>query len=198
MEMYGYYRNKKFTDIYDNYDSFKEEYNSTPLGNKLTNDNLEVLFYLLYANYGNSTISNADENQFKYRLFSTIFQYGPEWQVKLGIQTQLANMNLNEGELFEGVKRIYNHAYNPGTAPSTNTTNELDYINDQNVSKTKRGKLEAYAALYDLIDADITKAFLDKFKNLFIKFVAPERPGWYVTYTDDNVEVVDDDSFRDF
>lgn len=68
---------KKFTDIYPDYDTFEDDYTGSPLNGAITNDNLEILYYLLYAKYGNSHITNMDENQFKFKLFSTIWKYGP-------------------------------------------------------------------------------------------------------------------------
>jgi hypothetical protein len=40
-------------------------------------DNVSLVYYLLYARYGNNPIANRDENQFKFKIFSVIFQYGP-------------------------------------------------------------------------------------------------------------------------
>ena len=47
------------------------------ISNNGTDANATTLYYLLYARYGNSHIVNTDENQFTYKLFSTIFMYGP-------------------------------------------------------------------------------------------------------------------------
>ena len=38
------------------------------------------------AKYGNNPIANKDINQFKYKLFSTVFMYGPTWAKRLDIQ----------------------------------------------------------------------------------------------------------------
>ena len=81
---------------------------------------------------------------------------------------------------------MYNHAENPQTAPTTQTTDELDYINEQNVNKYKKGKLDAYALLMGLIKNDVTEAFLVRFKPCFLVVVAPQVPLWYVTPVDDS------------
>lgn len=90
---------------------------------------------------------------------------------------------MTDDELFTGATQIHNHAYNPGTAPSTNTLNELTAINEQNTSKNKKGKMDAYAMLIALLETDVTESFLNKFKKLFLTVVQPEEPLWYATDT---------------
>ena len=93
--------------------------------------------------------------------------------------------NLTDTELTTGTKAIYNRAENPGTTPTTGSLSELTYINEQNTSNTKKSKLEAYAELYALIDMDVTQAFIDKFKKLFLNIVQPELPLLYEEDEDD-------------
>lgn len=143
----------------------------------------QTLFYLLYARYGNSSIANADENQFMYRLYSTIFMYGPSWEKRFEIQQNLRN--LTESDLLQGAKQIYNHAYNPGTSPATSDLTELDAINEQNTTNYKRSKLEAYSSLWDMLSTDVTKSFIDRFENLFIKVIASGKPLLYATEEED-------------
>jgi hypothetical protein len=78
-------------------------------------------------------------------MFSVIFQYGPTWEKKLDIQEKLRD--LTEAEILAGAKAIYNHAFNPETTPSTASLEELNYINDQNITNYKKSKLEAYSIL---------------------------------------------------
>lgn len=175
-----------FTEIYDDVDEFKEDYTLCGIPETITDKSITTLFYLLYAKYGNNPIANMDINQFKYKLFSTIFQYGPNWEKKLDIQDKLRN--LTEEELLLGGKNIYNHAYNPSSIPATGTLEELQYINDQNTSNRKRSKMEAYSLLIGLLDSDITEDFLRKFSILFKQFVSPEKPLLYIT-EDEDLEV---------
>ena len=73
--LFGEYNiTKTFAEIFGSFDDFKNEYNSLPtsLKNVVSNNDysfLEQVYYGLYSKYGNSHISNADENQFKYKLF---------------------------------------------------------------------------------------------------------------------------------
>lgn len=157
--------------------------------NNNTYATINTLFYLLYARYGNSSIASNDISQFKYKLWTIIFQYGGAWQKRLDIQKNLQEMSLEEyitvngvtvlNPLFSGSKQIYNHAMNPSTAPSTDTMTPLTKIDDQSVTNNKRGLLESYNSLETLLKTDVTEAFLDKFKKLFIKVVTPEKALYY-------------------
>ena len=49
--LYGNYRTRKFTDIWPTYDSFKADYVNSALQN-LTEEQINNLYYLLYARYG--------------------------------------------------------------------------------------------------------------------------------------------------
>ena len=184
--------------------------------------NLQILYYLLYSKYGNSPIANSDENQFKTKLGAVIWQYGPTWEKKVEIQNTLRG--LSEAQIKTGAIKavtntgtvsasgsnsynnlkstdsgsdIHNHAYNPGTEPTTQTTTELNYINEQQVDKygksntmsgsvennstqtnnistndsTTKGILDGYAELWELLVSDVTDDFLSKFKPLFQKVI---------------------------
>lgn len=178
--MFGTYLTKKFSDIYSNVNTFVNEYHGLGIPAKVSDANIVTLYYLLYGRYGNSTIANFDENQFKYRLFGLIFQYGPTWDKELQLQESLRN--LTDEQLLEGSRAIYNRALNPNSAP---TTEELDYISEQNVTKYKKSKLEGYALLMELLKRDVTEEFLTRFKNLFIKIVEPYNEQLYETDIDE-------------
>lgn len=141
---------------------------------------LDLLYYLLVARYANSVIASDDENRFKYQMFSIMFQYGPTWAKELEIQKSLRT--LTEDELREGTRSTVNNAMNPSTQPSTIDTEELPYVNQQNVSKVKRSKVDGYALVLSLLKNDVSEEFLRRFQKLFLTVVQPERPLWYVTY----------------
>lgn len=181
--LYGNYRTRTFSDIWTKYEDFKAYYDADYLPKKITEQSLKTLYFLLYSRYGNSSIANSDENQFKAGVLATIFMYGPTWEKRLEIQDKLRA--LSENEIITGGSAIYNSALNPGTAPTTQTTEELNFINQQNTTKYKKSKLEGYAMLTDLLQTDVTKEFLDRFKKLFITVVQPQEPLWYVTEGDE-------------
>ena len=187
--LYGNYRQVKFTDVWGDADTFLSDYSSNGIKTTISQDSAKTLYYLLYSRFGNSVVASSDTNRFKYDVWATIFSYGPTWEKRLEIQEKLRD--LTDDDLFTGATQIYNHAYNPGTAPSTSTLDELTAINEQNTNKHKKAKMDGYAMLMSLLETDVTEVFLDKFKKLFLKVVQPELPLWYAT------ETIDDDIIGD-
>lgn len=190
------YSTNIFTDIYDNVEDFVSDYKNNGIPYQytvgsttvqtLTDTNVQALYYLLYARYGNSPLANRDITQFKYKLFSIIFQYGPAWQKELEVQRKI--MNLSEDDIRLGSKAIYNQALNPQTEPSTAALSELTYINQQNTTNYKKSPLEGYAILMELLKKDVTEEFINKFGRCFKKFVSNERPIIYVTEEEEDEE----------
>ena len=170
-----------FTDVWNSYQDFLEDFNDSPFAGSITKT--EILFYLLYARYGNNPIANRDTHQFKFKIFSVIYQYGPTWEKRLAIQEDLRG--LSGDDLLKGAKAIYNTALNPSTAPSTGSLDDLTYINSQNTTNYKKSKMDAYAQLWALLETDVTEDFLAKFKKCFKVFVAPEKPLLFVTEEDE-------------
>ena len=181
---YGNYRASTFADIFPDADKFFSEYTQSILftadtsdENKIPSNYMRILWGLLYARYGNSSIASSDPNRFKYQLWSIIYSAGPAWVKKLELQAKLRN--LTDEELVTGSKTISNLAYHDGTAPSTATLDEIQAISQQNTVNTKRSKLDGYNLLYSLLVQDVTDEFLRRFKKLFLQVVAPEGPLWY-------------------
>ena len=215
------YDTNLFCEIWDSSDKFLADYNNT--GTEFTNqvpttisqENALMTYLLLFSRYGNNPIANYDVTQFKNKIFTLIWQYGPAWEKRLSMQEDIRNLTLQE--ITQGTKTdwssegtqsqnnsgtdttINNHAYNPSTAPTTQSTNELDYIDQQQVAKgsntstisgtdskttgqvVTKSKMDAYAQLWDLVATDVTNIYIAKFKNCFKQFVAPERRMIYVT-----------------
>ena len=182
---YGSYRTRTFADIFPDVDTFTEGFSESAFNisdsNYLegTTNLLPQIYYMLYAHYGNSHIAYSDENQFKYYLWTLIYQYGPTVAKEREIQEKL--IMLKEEELMLGGKAVYNHSYNPSTAPSTGTMEELLTINDQNTTNYKKSKLEGYANLLALLKKDVLDEFIHRFARLFIKITAPDYPLFYET-----------------
>ena len=183
--LYGNYRTRTLNDIYSRYSEFEDDFNmykGIGLNPNFTSQTTpQTIFYLLSGKYGNSHIANSDENQFKLKLFSTIFQFGPTWEKRLDIQSKLRGMN--ETDILTGSKQINDHAYNPSTEPSgPNVVNgEITSVNEQSKIKYTKSKVDAYASLYAMLETDVTEDFLGRFKKLFLAIVEPEYPLWYIT-----------------
>ena len=177
--LYGSYRQVTFTDVWGDAQSFLSEYKSNGIQTTISEQSATTLYYLLYSRYGNSTVASSDTNRFKYDVWGTIFSYGPTWEKRLEIQEKLRE--LTDDDLFTGAKQIYNHAFHNGAPPATSYLDELPAINEQNTSKHKKAKMDAYAMLISLLETDVTQQFLDKFKKLFLIVVQPEKSLWYAT-----------------
>ena len=175
----GNHRMPQFTDIYPNKDAFLTQYKSIGIPVTITDESATTLYFLLYSRYGNEYISSSDRNRFEYNLFAIVWQYGPTWEKRVEIQKKFRDMS--EEELLKGATQIYNTADNPGTAPTTSTLAELQYINHQNTTKSVRSKLDAYGMLESLLEKDVTGEFLNKFKKLFNPFAGPECNTLFIT-----------------
>lgn len=155
----------KFREVYNSADSFYTDYTSYGIPTTISETNCKTLFYLLYAKYGNSHFANRDLVQSKLKIFSTIFKYGPTWEKKLEIQTNLRLLEL--ADLQEGSKQITNHANNPNTAPGTSALDELEYIDEQHAVNYKKNKVDAYATLWNMLATDVTEEFINRFNKIF-------------------------------
>lgn len=169
---------KTFVDIYDNVTTFKNDYTAMTAfqSTELTNTVIEQIYYMLYARYGNNPITNLDENQFKYKLFMTIWQYAPTWLKRVNIQKALRGLGNDPDDLSDiiaGAKVIYNQAANPETEPSTLELEEINYINTQNTTNYKKSKMDAYTQLWTILVSDVTEEFINRFRFLFKKSVSP-------------------------
>ena len=164
---------KTFNEIWANYTAFSTDFNSSPFTGIIKAPNLEILYYLLYAKFGNSFITNLDENQWKFKVFSTIWKYGPAWEKKLEIQANLKELDIKSKDFLKGARAIYNKALNPETEPSTAALTELTYINEQTTTNYEKSKMDALTQLWNLIATDVTDSFLERFAPLFKKIWNP-------------------------
>ena len=183
-----------YSEIWSKYDDFKADYDALIVGfgeniSPVLTTSLQTIYYLLYAKYGNNPIANSDISQFKMKIISIIYAYGPTWEKKQAIQKTLRS--LTEAELLLGAKQIYNHALNPSSEPSTSALTELEYINDQNTANYQKSKMEAYSILWNLLNAEPTRDFIDKFKRCFAVFVDKMRTAFYID--NDNDYIIEED-----
>lgn len=183
-ELIPQYSTVLFTDVWESVNDFAYDYQHVGIPVTINvATSATTLYYLLYARYGNTPIANNDITQFKYKIFSIVYQYGPTWEKRLDIQKKLRD--LTDADILSGPKAIYNNALNPSTSPSTGSLDELTYINSQNTTNYKKSKMDAYMQLWDLLKTDITEEFLAQFRKCFKQFVAPERPLIYISDEDE-------------
>ena len=108
-----------------------------------------------------------------------MFMYAPTWAKRLDIQDKVRS--LTDSDIIAGDKTIYNQALAPNQAPSTSTLEEVDYISSQNTANKKKSKMNAYNDLLMLLETDVTKEYIDRFKKLFLTIVEPSVTAIYVT-----------------
>lgn len=172
--LFGTYLTRTFSDIFPDLDTLKSSYEALPTSMQVveSDDDLERIFLLLMSKYKNSHICNTDEDQFILQFFTKLYINAPVYLKKTEILSAVRKLGMDE--IQTGATAVYNHAYNPGvTGTSTSDPTELTFINDQNTTKYKKAKTDAYAEYLTLLKQDPTEAFLDRFKDLFLSIVEP-------------------------
>ena len=96
VDMIPQYDTKLMTEVWSQASEFLNDYQNIGIPTTISNQNATTLYYLLYARYGNTPIANYDENQWKYKMFSIIFQYGPTWEKRLDIQNTLRGLQISD------------------------------------------------------------------------------------------------------
>ena len=175
------YNTKTFADVFPDFESFKYCFDNdfeAYAKDCISADSLKTLYWILYSRYCDNPIVNYSEINFKAKMVSNTYQKGPAWERKLSLQKSLRD--LTDDELVKGARTIFNRAVHPETEPGTDTDEELDYINAQDVSKQRRSKLDAYSYLQDVLKTDVTEEFVKSYAKLFSKFVSPTVTRIYV------------------
>lgn len=143
----------------------------------LSDDQTYQCYYLLMSRYYDSTFKLTDKDSIARRFGAILASYGAVWAKHKEINQKVRNMS--EDEIIEGQTSVSNNASNPSIEPSTQTLEELTYIDNQLVNKTKRSKLNAYEQFKDMIDSEKDEWLINKFKDLFIKFPRITVEGYY-------------------
>lgn len=182
------YNTELFKNIFTSKSGFLNEWKESDFytSGLVDDSKIQLTYALLYARYGNSPISNLDKNQFKAKVWATIFQYAPSWQKELWIQNELRGLDATD--VVAGGKAVYNKALHPGTTPSTSALTELQFIDEQNTTNYTKSKLEGLSILDSLLKTDVTSEYVDKFKNLFKHFVYDENPLLYISEVEEDEE----------
>lgn len=127
MSNYPRFDTKLFSEIWERVDEFVYDYQTIGIPMTISISNANTLFYLLYARYGNNPIANYDEEQFKYKVFSIIWQYGPTWQKRLSVQESLRGLQLSDliddGSLHE----LFSHTGSENSSKTGSDGNTRTY-----------------------------------------------------------------------
>ena len=175
------YEHLTFDEIFNDSGVFVTKLRATSIITEaeITDSFLVALFGMLFAKHGFDPIISASEDIFVFKTALTTQEFAPTYLKKADIQRKLRALNLDE--IREGYKNIFNHAVNPSTKPSTDNTNELPYISDQNVNKGTKGKVDAYAYLWEILRNDVTEEFLKKYDKLFSRVATTTARPIYIT-----------------
>ena len=153
------YNTKLFVDIYPDLASFLLDYNNVQFPKILSNESINTVYYLLYARYGNNPIANLDENQFKYKLFSIVYMYGPTWEKRLNVQTTLRGLQLSDLLDDGSISELFEHEGSKsdtasGSNGNTRTLNTLE-------ANTGTSALAHTGTIGNIHDNDITNSGSD-------------------------------------
>ena len=171
------FNNKLFSQIWQDADAFLADYedyedNIDDL-NKVDDKYVKLTWQLIASKYANTPIRSDSESQFKLSVFGIMFSEAPTFVKTLEIQKKIRE--LTDAELMAGESVISNQANNPDETPSTQTLDELQYINRQQVAKHKKSKIQAYALQSSMLQGDLSEAYVRKFASLFAIVFVPAR-----------------------
>ena len=169
------YDTKLFTDIFDDAGTFVYYYKNIGIPTTITDQNARTLYFLLYARYGNTPIANYDEEQWKYKIFSVVFQYGPTWEKRLSMQETLRNMQLADLIDNGSIKEVFesdesgSHSEefeNSGGTTSTGTVkvdtdNDIEDIKNHAFNPGTAPAANAYSPLNYINEQHSNKNVLD-------------------------------------
>ena len=189
-----FFDNVTFSDLWSTKEEFINSYKEVGFpqtydgGTYVTDDDLKLIWLLLIGRFADSTIKPFNTyGAFKVRFMSRVWQHAPAWKKNLDIQNKLRSLSLEDGsDIYKGSSAIYNSAMNPNTTPGTGTDQELNFINNQNVTKHKKSKLEGLALLSELLKNDVTEQFLRRFDDFFKTIIYTGKEYTYVTEKGDN------------
>lgn len=181
--------NITFSDLWSTEAEFVDAYKAAGFpqtftgGTYVSDEDLKLIWLLLIGRFSDSTIKPFNTyGAFQVRFMSKVWQHAPAWKKNLDIQNKLRSLSLEDGsDIYKGSSAIYNTAMNPSTQPGTGTDQELNFINNQNVTKYKKSKLEGLALLSDLLKNDVTETFLRRFDEFFLNIIYTGRTLVYET-----------------
>ena len=122
------YDTKLMTEVWSQASEFLTDYQNIGIPTTISTANATTLYYLLYARYGNTPIANYDENQWKYKMFSIIFQYGPTWEKRLDIQNTLRGLQISDLVDNGSFHELFSHSGSE-TSSKTGSDNNTRTLN---------------------------------------------------------------------
>lgn len=172
-----------FKDLFPDATTFKTAVKTNNLLEaEITDSFIDKFYYMMLAKYCNTPIIKDDAEAWLYDLIFTMNAYIPTFLKKEAIQKDLRALSTDDARV--GFQSIYNHAFNPSQAPSTGTEEELPYVNEQNVNKTRKNVVDALSILWELLHTNLWEDLLRKFSKLFSKIASPANNVIYIMEDD--------------
>ena len=128
VDMLPQYDTKLMTDVWSKATDFVTDYQNIGIPTTISVQNATTLYYLLYARYGNTPIANYDEEQWKYKIFSVVFQYGPTWEKRLDIQNTLRGLQISDLVDNGSFHELFSHSGSE-TSSKTGSDNNTRTLN---------------------------------------------------------------------
>ena len=128
VEMFPQYDTKLMTEVWSSASEFLTDYQTAGIPTTISVQNATTLYYLLYARYGNTPIANYDEEQWKYKIFSVVFQYGPTWEKRLDIQNTLRGLQISDLVDNGSLRELFSHSASE-TSSKTGSDNNTRTLN---------------------------------------------------------------------
>ena len=128
VDMLPQYDTKLMTDVWSKATDFLADYQNIGIPTTISAQNATTLYYLHYARYGNTPIANYDEEQWKYKIFSIVFQYGPTWEKRLDIQNTLRGLQISDLVDNGSFHELFSHSASE-TSSKTGSDNNTRTLN---------------------------------------------------------------------
>lgn len=168
MEMLGH-SNKKFKNIFPNYQLFRDWYVSLPISDDSEDVPSEKTFSLIAYEYNDSTV-NFSEESFKEHFAIDLYTYYKEFEETTKSIIDL--MKLTDEDISVADSMIINTADIPEHLASTNAET-VDFVSSQQKHINKKGVLQVKKEQLSNKRILTVKTFLKRFKHLFIKILSP-------------------------
>lgn len=169
MEMVDY-NTKLFKNIFPDYETFSNWYRSIPLsvygGIYCPN---QITFTLIAYEYNDSHVAYSVES-FKEHFAIDLYNYFKEFEATTEMINQL--MELTDEEIAVSGELITNFADIPEAESSTDAES-VNFISNQQKNISRKGTLQVKREQLSNKRAFTVKAFLNRFRHLFIRVASP-------------------------
>ena len=161
------YNTKVFKDVFPTYADFVGWYNGEVFSTGGTPS--ETTFKLIAYEFNDSHIAFS-EDSFKEHFAIDLFTYYKEFEETCAAINVLMQMNYDEASM--GDSNILNIANIPETEDNTSST-EVNFISQQQKNINIKNQTQVRREQISNKRHYATKAFLNKFRHLFIKILSP-------------------------